>query len=380
MTKLDAKTQYAQSSDIKSRTYLEYRKDMKKKAIAELEVLGWLGGKVKEQYPEKRVRVSKSGGDRFLWFLRKGGISREPDFIADFDNEKREIEFQYVDASIENFYFNFKTSKVVRKIRGKRQYEPKPTLFLCLLKQSPSKYTFITGDWIFKNAQKTVEAAWGSREVYRVTSDILAKKFEDDTGLQKIWNNIEAKLFILNFQHQLINIHKEELSHLLQGVIDENKIVKVIPKDLDSFFKVCFILDNINKVPDNANLWLVYLLTYINKDTSLGDISKITFCIDFLYPKIELKANELPQLVGKIKTLLQAIKAFAKEDGSYRSSLKVSPLEETRYALFSINLLEDLIQDMIYYYEVAELKPIKKIYENIEHIEKTYKLIKGGEA
>ena len=34
--KLDGKTIYAQSSDIKSRTYLEYRKDMKRKAIAEL--------------------------------------------------------------------------------------------------------------------------------------------------------------------------------------------------------------------------------------------------------------------------------------------------------------------------------------------------------
>jgi len=38
--------------------------------------------------------------------------------------------------------------------------------------------------------------------------------------------------------------------------------------------------------------------------------------------------------------------------------------------------LEDLIQDIIYYYSVMELKPIKKIYENVEEIEKTYKLIK----
>jgi hypothetical protein len=35
----DPKTTYAQSSDIRSRTYLEYRKDMKRKAIVELEVL-----------------------------------------------------------------------------------------------------------------------------------------------------------------------------------------------------------------------------------------------------------------------------------------------------------------------------------------------------
>ena len=36
------RTVYAQSSDIKSRSWLEYRQDMKKKAIAELEFLPYL--------------------------------------------------------------------------------------------------------------------------------------------------------------------------------------------------------------------------------------------------------------------------------------------------------------------------------------------------
>jgi len=59
-------------------------------------------------------------------------------------------------------------------------------------------------------------------------------------------------------------------------------------------------------------------------------------------------------------------------------------LEETRYALFSINILEDLIQDMIFYYSenhpdiLSEVKPMKKIYENIKNIEKTYEFIKRG--
>lgn len=221
--KLNGKTIYAQSSDIKSRTYLEYRKDMKKKAIAELEVLEWLGNKIKELYPKKQVKVYKSGGDKFLWFLRKGGVTREPDFIADIN--------------------------------------------------------------------------------------------------------------------------------------DEN------------------IVDNLNKIPQNANLWLIYLLSYINKDVLLEDISKILYCIDFLYSKIELKQNELTLLIGKIKELKEKIDGFYQNDGSYKSSLMSSPLEETRYALFSINLLEDLIQDMIYYYSITELEPIKKIYENVRDTEKTYKLI-----
>ena len=92
--KSDTKTVYAQSSDIKSRTYLEYRKDMKQKAIAELEVLPWLKEKIRKK--DKKACIEKYGGDKFIWFLRKGGITREPDFIIKYSNKKTEyIEFQY---------------------------------------------------------------------------------------------------------------------------------------------------------------------------------------------------------------------------------------------------------------------------------------------
>jgi hypothetical protein len=40
--KSDPRITYAKSSDIKGRTYLEYRRDMKRKAIAELEALQWV--------------------------------------------------------------------------------------------------------------------------------------------------------------------------------------------------------------------------------------------------------------------------------------------------------------------------------------------------
>ncbi|MBI5043460.1 MAG: hypothetical protein HZC10_06460 [Nitrospirae bacterium] len=377
--KLDAKTVYAQSSDIRARTYLEYRKDMKKKAIAELEVLEWLEDKVKELYPKKQVNLYKSGGDKFLWFLRKGGVSRDADFIAEIDDEKVEIEFQYGGGDIqEDYIFDFKTSKVGKKVKGKRERTPKNINFLYLFKEAPTKFAFIPASWILKSGVEGVAPAWGNREVYKITGKQLLRRVKNDPSLQQIWNSINAKLFILDFQHELIDINKEKLSHLLQGVIDENNIVKIIPKDLDSFFKVCFILDNINKIPQNANLWFIYLLSYINNNISLEDISKITYCIDFLYSKIELKPNELTQLISKIKELFEKIKTFYKEDGSYISSLKVSPLDETRYALFSINLLEDLIQDEIFYYSVTELKPIKKIYENIGGVEKTYKLVKNA--
>lgn len=369
--KLNGKTIYAQSSDIKSRTYLEYRKDMKKKAIAELEVLEWLENKVRELYPEKKVKVFKSGGDKFLWFLRKGGISREPDFIAMIGDKKIEFEFQYAEKADLDFY-DFKVSKVAKKT-GKTRKPFKNKFFLYIHKPL-LKYAIFKPQWVIKNGEYGMVEAWRSY-AYRVPK----KKFEtlliSDPLLENLCQRIDAKNFILNFQHELIDINKNKLSYLLQEVIDENKIVKIIPKDLDSFFKVCFILDNLNKIPKNANLWLVYLLSYINENISLEEISKIVYCIDFLYSKIELKPNEIKELIGKVRELLNIIDGFYQNDGSYKSSLTISPLEETRYALFSINLLEDLIQDMIYYYSVTELKPIKKIYENVRNLMKTYKLI-----
>jgi len=89
----DTKTIYAQSSDIKSRTYLEYRKDMKQKAIAELEVLPWLREQIREI--DKQSYIEKYGGYKFILFLRKRGVTREPNFIVKYSNKKKEyIEFQ----------------------------------------------------------------------------------------------------------------------------------------------------------------------------------------------------------------------------------------------------------------------------------------------
>jgi len=370
--KLDGKTIYAQSSNIKSRTYLEYRKDMKKKAIAELEVLEWLEDKVKELYPGRQVKIYKSGGDKFLWFLRKGGVTREPDFIANINNEKIEFEFQYAEKGGLDFY-DFKVSKVARKKGNKR--EPIENKFFVYIHKPLLKYAIFKPEWILENGEYGMVEAWRSY-AFRVPKEKFERLLKPDNTLKSLCQRIDAKNFILNFQHALIDIDKDRLSYLLQGVIDENKIVKIIPKDLDCFFKVCFILDNLNKIPQNANLWLIYLLSYINKDVSLEDISKIVYCIDFLYSKIELKPNELTQLISKIKELKKKIEELYQSNGSYKSSLTSSPLEETRYALFSINLLEDLIQDMIYYYSVTELEPVKKIYENVGDVEKTYRLIK----
>jgi hypothetical protein len=346
---------------------------MKKKAIAELEVLEWVEKKVKAMHPKKQVKVYKSGGDRFLWFLRKGGVSREPDFIAEIEDRIIELEFQYAEKQELDFY-DFKVSKVTKKIKGNRR--PIENKLFVYIHKPLLRYAIFEPEWIMENGEYGMVPAWRSY-AFRVSKDRFEKLLIPDRSLKALCERIDAKNFILNFQHELLEINKERLSHLLQGVIDENKIVRIIPQDLDSFFKVCFILDNLNKIPQNANLWLIYLLSYIHKDTSLKEISKIAYSIDFLYSKIELRPNELIQLVAKVKELFEIVKGFYKEDGSFQSSPKESPLDETRYALFSINLLEDLTQDLIFYYSVPELEPIKRIYKNVD-VEKTYRLLKSA--
>ncbi len=361
---MNAKLMYAQSSDIKARTYIEYRRDMKKKAIAELEIKDWLEKKLKEEYKREDILVEKYGGDRFLWFLRKGGVTREPDFIVKIGNdEKLFIEFQYADREDLPF-FDFKISKVAKKVKGERvPYNDR--LFLYILKKS-LRYALIKPKWIVEHGKIGVVPAWGSRQAYRVPRNIFESILKKDKSLKSIINRIDAKIKILNFQHELLNIWENKLSKELQSVIDEEKLVKIVPKTLDGFFKVCFILDHLNKVPENSKLWLIYLLSYANTNLKLKDIANLVYSIDFIYSKIQqFEENELNELTNKIRMLINLITSYYDPDkGLYTSSIDESPLEETRYALFSINLLEDIIQDSIYYHN-AKFKSITKIYQHV---------------
>lgn len=364
---------YAQSSDIKSRTFLEYRKDIKKKATAELEVKDWIAQKLRRLLHKENLGVEKYGGDKFLWFLRKGVITRQPDFVARTNGEEFYVEFQYSDREDLDF-FDFKISKVVKKVKGKLQPHS-DRLFLYVLKPS-SRYAFIKPEWIVENAQRGPVPAWGSSEAYRVPGEKLLAMASCDEALKRILRAIDIKHWILEFQHSLIQIWTEKLSKLLRSLIDEEKLVKFVPRTLDGFFKGCFMLDHIDKIPKNANLWVICLLSFVSDEIRLGELAKLVYCLDFLYSKIEaLGQNEVRSLTCGVKRLLATIDGYAERDGTYRSTLGEAPVEETRYALFSINLLDDTIQDLIYYYK-ADLPPVRKIYGYVKDIERTYQIIR----
>lgn len=366
MNKEDTRLIYAQSSDIKARTFIEYRRDMKRKAIAELEIKEWLENKLKEEFNIKNIVVEKYGGDKFLWFLRRGGITGEPDFVVHINSEKNLfVEFQYAERE-DLEYFDFKISKVTKKTKDGR-IPHNDRIFLYILKNS-LRYAFIPPEWIAEHGKIDVVPAWGSRPAYRVPKEDLEKILKEDKSLKQCVKMIDAKITILDFQYNLISIWEDMLSKEFQKVIDEKRLVKIIPKTLEGLFKVCFILDHLAKIPENISLWFVYILSYINNKLTLRDIAMLTYSLDFLYMKIppgQIQSNEMREMEGKIKKLIDLINSYYKEEGLYMSSIKESLWEETRYALFAINLVEDIIQDAIHYYN-AKFKPITKIYQNVK--------------
>ena len=93
--------------------------------------------------------------------------------------------------------------------------------------------------------------------------------------------------------------------------------------------------------------------------------------------KVDLKKNEINKLVEGIKSLHKKLKQFSKPDGSFQSSKTIAPLEDTRYSLFAINILEDLTQDILFYYgSNLRLTPVSRIYQIVSGIDKTFQFIK----
>ncbi|MEO0181638.1 MAG: hypothetical protein ABIM74_05820 [candidate division WOR-3 bacterium] len=272
-------------------------------------------------------------------------------------------------------FYDFKVSKVAKKI-GNRRCPIKNKLFVYIHKPL-LKYAIFKPDWIVKNGRYGMVEAWRSY-AFRVPAERFEKILKSDKTLASLCKLIDTKNFILEFQHNLLTITRQRLSHILQAVVDKERLLRIAPRDLESFFRICFILDHMGEVPENAALWIVYLISFIGPENTLEEIFKITYCLDFLYSKVDLKANELKEVVKAIRTLIDRIQQCAKDDGSYSSCKDLSPIDETRYALFVINLLEDMIQDAIFYYS-ARLEPIRKIYQTIPDVEKTYEFIVGAE-
>lgn len=375
----DPRAVYAQSSDVKARTFLEYRHDMKKKAIAELEIMEWLEGLLTKR-TGKPVKVNKSGGDQHIWFLRKGGITSGPDYEVATENKTEKYEFQYAETDDLSF-FDFKVSKVGKLSEHGIREPYKDRKFIYIIK-SKAEYAILTPKWIIDNSTEDGVPAWGNRKARRVPRDVFAKRFTKDSALAEIVENINKKNDLLEYQSKLYEQESNRLSAELQKIIDEDKQFSISSKDISGFYESCFLMNRLNRIPDNRNLWIVYLASYLNEDLNSQELFQLMFALDYLYSSIAiLQENELEVVVDSIKAAARLLRDHSNTD--FRTASHLSLDDEARNYLFSINLWEDISQDIIFNYKSDTydpgLKPTRKIFESVANFDKLYSIVSGTE-
>lgn len=381
MTTRSPKMVYAQSSDIRSRTYLEYRRDMKKKGIAELEFLPYLEGLLKERRGDASLKVSKHGGDAMLWFARSGGnVTQDPDYLARLSTGERLLyEFQIAETSRLR-YFDFKVSKVGRKPRGAVERDRRPHAdreFFYVVKDE-SGYAFFTPEWIMRYGEYGFVSAWRSW-AYRVPGDVFLAQFVDGgEDLRNVIQSVDNKNSLLEFQHDFLESESQKLSKRLQQVVDDEALFKIVPRTMEGFYQVCYLLDKLGKEPDAPGVWLVYLLTFFRDDMRSIDFARFMYALDFLYFKCaDIKRNEMQVLTRTIVDAADYVRAHAKDDGSLAADPRESPLEETRRLAFAVNLLEDIRQDAAVSFGM-ELPLVAKIFETIPNADLTANYVRDA--
>lgn len=365
---------YAQSSDIKSRTFYQYRLDMKKKGIRELEFLSFLQDTLRVLYEDPHLEVKKSGSDALLWFVRSGKqISQEPDYSAVFGIHERKYEFQMANKTPDKF-FDFKVSKVGKKSKGHRKpYSDREFFYVIADKVM---YAFLHPEWIMNNGQEEQVPAWRSLG-YRVPVDkILGKSRKGESDLKNTLKSIEDKIYLLEFQNEYYEEESKKLSSGLQQVIDNNHEFRIMPRTLEGFFHTCFLMNKLDKRPDSAETWLIYLISFLEGNMRGIDLVRFMFSFDFLYFNIdEFRSNEKISIEDAICKTKYMIENRIREDGTFEIHQTESVLDGTRFLLATINLLEDVYQDAVINFDF-DFPSIKKIFEMLPDVGETADIIR----
>ena len=345
------RTLYAQSSDIKSRSWLEYRRDMKKKAIAELEFLPFLQKILVGKHGDDALCVRKHGGDAELWFLASGrGVTGTPDYQANWgDGESRLYEFQFAEDTTKLQFFDFKESKVGKKQGGRARVPYTDRDFFHIIKDT-AQYAFISPEWIAQNGQVRGVPAWGNRTAYRVSREVFLPLFVDGgADLEEVIKVVDNKNYLLEFQSAFMEQEACRLSRELQQVVDEEQLLSIVPRTLEGFYRVCFLLDRIGKQPDAPGIWMVYLMSFFNDKMKVADFARYIYALDFLYFKcLNIQENERIALENAITQAMEYIERrfTAAGESVLVTDPNASIIEALRQILFAVNLLEDIRQDV----------------------------------
>lgn len=373
---MTSKVVYAQSSDIKSRTYLEYRRDMKKKAIAELEFMPFLAD-ILSAKNDAKTTVQKHGTDAELWFAPAERLTGAPDYSAKWAGGSLLYEFQYAEQTEGLTHFDFKVSKVGKK-KGGRRTPHRDREFFYVVKPE-NKYAFVRPEWIMQNGREGAVPAWGNRIAYRVEADVFRTLLQDGGAkMAKVVAAVDDKNTLLNFQHRFLEMESARLSRRLQRVVDEKETLKIVPGDLRGFYEVCYFLDKLGKPPDNPGVWVVYLISFFRPQMTAMDLARFMFALDYLYFQCEtIRENEKRQLAKVARELAAVVGGCQWDGGMFAGDPRQPPMEETRRILFAINLLEDLTQDIATYLD-AGLAKAKKIFQLVPNVAQTAEQIRNA--
>lgn len=366
---------YAQSSDIKSRTWEQYREDMKRKAIAELECLGLLRALLVEASGDQSVTVRKHGVDEVLWFNPQAKPSGQPDYRAIWsDGHERLYEFKN-STEPDLPFFDFKKTNVRR--RGRAPHKPHEDRDIFYVARAEAKNGFVSPRWVMENGHVGPVPAWGNREAYRVPRDRFLPMLSDGGDrLQAVLRTMKVKELLLEFQAGFLRNEQERLAGRLRRVVDDGVAFSIIPKTLDGFFEACFLMKHLTRFPDDAGLWLVYLFSLLDADMAPARLARAMYAIDSLYfraidvSSLGLRDNEHRIMVDGLRQIHERIRTFSWTGGSVDPT--VSPLEELRQMVFVVNLFEDWRQDVFYRWgelpRPPEVRPAGTIFESIPEV------------
>ena len=375
------RTVYAQSSDIRSRSWLQYRHDMKKKAIAELEFLPFLRQILADRHNDAALRVSKHGGDALLWFNTRGQpVTQDPDYRAGWGAGNSYLyEFQLAEESAGLQFFDFKEAKVGRKPRGQDRRPHTDREFFYVIKDL-GQYAFIAPQWIAENGIVSGVSAWGNRRAYRVPRAAFLTLFTSGgPDLANVLQKVDDKNYLLEFQAEFMEQETRRFARELQRVVDEEQLLSIVPRTLDGFYRVCYLLDKIGRQPDAPGVWMVYLLSFFDDAMQTIDFARYLYALDFLYFKCSyLQENERSALEKSVVQATDYIRRRVNADsGALAADPRVAPLEETRQLLFAVNLIEDLKQDAAVTWD-ASLPKASTIFEALPDATQTANYIRNA--
>ena len=349
---------------------------MKVKGIRELEFRSYLESLLRARYKNPSIKVEKHGADAVHWFSRDGKISREPDYLAKTRDRKffQKYEFGYATDIPNHNFIDFKVAKIGKKQGGRRIPYTDREIFYVI--ESENKYGFLSPAWIAREGREGSVAAWGNAPAFRVDKDVFMRECNDgERKLKRTINATISKVGIAEFQKAFIDEEARHLAKVLEKVVDKEEAFKIIPRTLEGFYQVCFLMSQMDEGPENTHSWLVYLASLFKKSLSSRELAMFMFSFDFVYFRCDdLKENELQAVEKTVRDIDVHVKKLSNKDGTFNTGSKVAPIDGMRHVLFTINLLEDIRQDAA---AITKLPPVKKIFETLPSPAKTFKIILG---